>query len=76
MTSDLYVDNAVRAINKAIENKVLKGDLSKLEIIIANAHTDQNNYTAASWLAYSKAIEAIIRQLLMVIILQLQMLIN
>ena len=24
-----------------------------------SAHTDQNNYTAASWLAYSKAIEAI-----------------
>ena len=57
--SQTTVDNAVRAINKAIENKVLKGDLSKLEIIIANAHTDQNNYTAASWLAYSKAIEAI-----------------
>ena len=57
--SQTTVDNAVRAINKAIENKVLKGDLSKLEIIIANAHTDQNNYTAPSWLAYSKAIEAI-----------------
>lgn len=57
--SQTTVDNAVRAINKAIENKVLKCDLSKLEIIIANAHTDQNNYTAASWLAYSKAIEAI-----------------
>ncbi|MCB5689653.1 hypothetical protein LIR30_20710, partial [Blautia wexlerae] len=34
--SQTTVHTAVRAINKAIENKVLKGDLSKLEIIIAN----------------------------------------
>lgn len=57
--SQTTIDNAVLIINNAIDDKVLKGDINKLEEVIANALTDQNNYTSSSWLIYSKAINAV-----------------
>lgn len=57
--SQTTIDNAALAINNAITNKVLKGDISKLEAVLKQAVTDQENYTAASWLGYGKAINAV-----------------
>lgn len=57
--SQTTVDNAVQAINNAIKDKLLKGDISKLEAVIDSALTDQNSYTASTWVIYDKAINAI-----------------
>lgn len=52
------VNNAVTAINKTIAGKQLKGDISVLEGIVKNAHTDADTYTAKTWAVYEKAIDA------------------
>lgn len=50
------VNNAVTAINKAIEGKQLKGDISVLEAIVKDAYKDADTYTAKTWAVYEKAI--------------------
>lgn len=57
--SQTTVDNAVQAINNAIENRLLKGDITELQKLIDNALTDENNYTTSTWLVYHKAINAV-----------------
>lgn len=57
--SQTTVDNATQAIKNAIANKVLKGDISKLEEVVDNALTDKNSYTASTWLVYDKAINVV-----------------
>lgn len=52
------VNNAVTAINKAIEGKQLKGDISVLETIVKDAYKDADTYTAKTWAVYEKAINA------------------
>lgn len=52
------VNNAVTAINKAIEGKQLKGDISVLEAIVKDAYKDADTYTAKTWAVYEKAIDA------------------
>ena len=52
------VNNAVTAINKAIEGKQLKGDISVLEAIVKDAYKDADTYTAKTWSVYEKAINA------------------
>ena len=52
------VNNAVTAINKAIEGKQLKGDISVLETIVKDAYKDADTYTAITWAVYEKAINA------------------
>lgn len=52
------VNNAVTAINKAIEGKQLKGDISVLEAIVKDAYKDADTYTAKTWAVYEKAINA------------------
>ena len=53
------VDNAVAAIQNAVANKVLKGDVSKLQAALDNAIKDGEGYTEDSWKAYSDAVSAI-----------------
>lgn len=53
------VDNAVAAIQTAIDNKVLKGDVSKLQAALDNAIKDGSLYTEDSWKVYSNAVSAI-----------------
>ena len=57
--SQTTVDNAIQAINNAITNKLLKGDISELQNIVDNALTDESNYTTSTWLVYTKALNAI-----------------
>lgn len=52
------VNNAVTAINKAIEGKQLKGDISVLETIVKDAYKDADTYTAKTWAVYEKVINA------------------
>ena len=57
--SQTTVDNAIQAINNVITNKLLKGDIRELQDLLDNALTDENNYTASTWLVYNKAINAV-----------------
>ena len=53
------VNNAVTAINKAIEGKQLKGDISVLEALVKNFEAEKSDvYTAKTWAVYEKAIDA------------------
>lgn len=53
------VNNAVTAINKAIEGKQLKGDISVLEALVKNFEAEKSDvYTAKTWVIYEKAIDA------------------
>lgn len=53
------VNNAVTAINKAIEGKQLKGDISVLEAFVKNFEAANSDvYTAKTWAVYEKAIDA------------------
>lgn len=53
------VNNAVTAINKAIEGKQLKGDISVLEAFVKNFEAANSDvYTAKTWAVYQKAIDA------------------
>ena len=53
------VDSAVLAIKNAVEDKELKGDMSKLQAALDKALKDSGNYTARTWRVYSNAVSAI-----------------
>ena len=59
--SQTTIDNAVQAINNAVANKLLKGDITELQSIVDNALIDESNYTTSTWLVYTKALNAIIK---------------
>ncbi|MGG7144892.1 beta-N-acetylglucosaminidase domain-containing protein [Clostridium nigeriense] len=52
------VDSAVKEIEKAKENKALKGDSTVLQDEIDNAITDSSKYTGKTWSNYQKALNA------------------
>lgn len=58
LAAQASVDAAVNAINRAKNDKEIKGDISLLQKRIDNAISKEDNYTAKSWVVYNKAIDA------------------
>lgn len=57
--SQTMVDDAVSAIEMAINNKLLKGDPTKLEEMMDQVETDASLYTARSWKGYAEVVEMV-----------------
>lgn len=61
--SQEIVDNAIINLQEALNNKKIKGDPTELIKLVESAITNDSDYTAFSWKAYQKAVNAAVNAL-------------